>query len=77
MYNVICYVLKNPIIYNEGTKWEEKEDTFLFCYTPLDDDEIVKVVDELNATKPATYKNREIDWEKIDHLTINKQPVFD
>lgn len=76
-YNVITYTLKNPVIYNEGTKWEKKEDTFLFCYTPLNDDEIVKVVDELNATKPTNYNNRPIDWEKIAYLGINKQPVFE
>lgn len=76
-YNVITYTTKNPVIYNEGTQWEKKEDTFLFCYTPLNDDEIVKVVDELNATKPTNYKGHHIDWEEIAYLGINKQPVFD
>lgn len=76
-YNVITYTLKTPVIYNEGTKWEKKADTFLFCYTPLNDDEIVKVVDELNATKPTNYNNRPIDWEKIAYLGINKQPIFE
>ena len=76
MYNVICYVLKNPKVYNEGTKWETKEDTFLFCYTNLEDNEIKKVVDELNTTKPATYKGELIDWNKIAYLTTNKQEVF-
>ena len=76
-YNVITYTTKNPVIYNEGTQWEKKKDTFLFCYTPLNDDEIVKVVDELNATKSTNYKGHPIDWEEIAYLGINKQPVFD
>lgn len=77
MYNTITYTLKTPKIYNEGTKWESKKDTFLFCYTPLDDDEIIKVVDELNATKPTNYNGQPIDWEKIAYLGTNKQDRFE
>ena len=32
MSTVICYKLHKPLIFNEGTKYEKKEYTFLECY---------------------------------------------
>lgn len=75
-YNVILYTLKNPVIYNEGTQWEKKEDTFLLCYTPYKDDEINEIVDELNASKADSVLNVPIDWDKIAYLKAHKQPRF-
>lgn len=32
MMNVVCYKMKEPVVYNKGTQWESSCDTFLYKY---------------------------------------------
>ena len=52
MRTIICYKLHNPLVFNKGTKYEKREDTFLECYVYGDDSEekAQAKCDELNKT---------------------------
>lgn len=71
---VICYKAKTPVIYNKGTKYEKREDTFLSYYTYKTVEEAQREVEALNANKPAKLWNGErIDWTKIDSFFVSEQ----
>ena len=46
----ICFKLNTPIIYNEGTEWEKREDTFLEKYIFGDEEFALNELNKLNAT---------------------------
>ena len=74
---VICYKLKNPVIYNKGTKWERGYDTFLAyqTYKPLYEAELE--ADDLNMDMPETLWNGErIDWDNIDYFFAQEQEAM-
>ena len=71
---VICYKMKEPVVYNRGTKYESTCDHFLSYYTYKTQEEAQKEVDEINATKPAKLWNGEkVDWNKVDHFFVSDQ----
>ena len=74
MSTVICYKLKNPMVFNKGTKWENSCDTFLAYYTAKNEAEAQKEVDEINATHPEKLFNGEkIDWNEIEKFFVSRQ----
>lgn len=73
----ICYKTINPIIYNEGTKYEKREYTFLrhFVYTIEEDAEMY--VNELNNNHPEyDSMNHKINWNEIEYFFWHEQEVF-
>lgn len=74
MNMTICYKTKTPVIYNEGTRREERRDTFLLAQTyGYDRETLEKEIAKVNETKPAVWDRREIDWDKIDYLFVKVQ----
>lgn len=74
MANALCYKNKIPTIYNQGTVWEKRHDTFCAMYVSNNDAEAQAIADELNKSKPATLPNGEpIDWTNVEYFFINKQ----
>lgn len=74
MSTVICYKLKNPMVFNKGTKWESSCSTFLAYYTAKNEAEAQKEVDEINATHPEKLFNGEkINWDEIEKFYVDKQ----
>lgn len=71
---VICYKMKEPVVYNKGTKYETSRDTFLAYYTYKSVAEAQKEVDEINSTHPAEQWNKtKIDWDKVDYYFVSEQ----
>ena len=62
MMNVICYKVKNPVIYNKGTEWEKKVDTFLKGYFCGTEKELETRVAELNAQEIKIEDGMEVDY---------------
>jgi hypothetical protein len=62
--NVIVYKLDTPLIFNEGTEYEIKKDTFLEYVTYMSDEDAQAEADKLNKT--ATDR----------HYFVKKQPDF-
>ena len=71
----LCYKTKNPVIYNEGTQWESKHSTFLFCYLGNTKRETAEsICNRLNTEKPSKLWNGHIiDWDEIDYFYLNEQ----
>ena len=66
----ICYKTKNPVIYNEGTRYESRHDEFMMWLG----NELTApaLVAELNANHPETYRGTKIDWDKIDYFFVSE-----
>lgn len=74
MANALCYKNRIPTVYNAGTKWEKKHDTFLALYVSNDDAKAQAIADELNKNKPDRLPNGQpIDWNNVEYFFINKQ----
>ena len=70
--------MKEPVIYNKGTKWEESNDTFLSYYTYKSIEEAILEVKELNSTHPMRLFNGQIiNWGKIDHFFVDSHEMID
>ena len=80
----VCYKTKTPEVYNKGTQWEKKEDTFLL--TELQNttrEEAEKHIAMLNETKPMFFdgtndqeKNKyrlKLNWDEIEYLFLHEQ----
>ena len=73
----LLYKTKEPVVYNKGTIYEKREDTFLHSYYRAQE-EAQKYVDELNATHPdKAWNGEKIDWNTIDYFFVGEQPLFD
>lgn len=57
---VVCYKTNTPIIYNKGTKYESKCDTFLAYYSHKNREEVEKEVERLNTEKPFRLWNGQL-----------------
>jgi len=78
MMTTICYKTIKPVVYNEGTEYEKKNDTFLAYYTCADKEKAQYEVDTLNTTKPSTlFNGQKIDWTEIDFFFVDEQELFD
>ena len=76
--NAICVKLKYPIIYNEGTSYETKEDVFLMYYTNMKDKEAQTYAEKLTKEKPEFLLDGTIKALKnIDYYFVNKQIFFE
>lgn len=72
----LLYKTKEPVVYNKGTSYEKKEDTFLHSYCRTQE-EAQKYADELNNTHPdKTWNGEKINWDKIDYFFVGEQPLF-
>ena len=76
MVNAICYKLDTPIIYNEGTPYEKKCDTFLAYYGNRDYAKAQEEVDKINQGIIKTINGQPTDIEHR-HYFINIQPAID
>ena len=77
MVNAICYKLDKPIIYNEGTQYEKKCDTFLAYYGDSDINKAQEEVDRINqGLIPILFNGQKAD---IEHKTyfVNVQEAID
>lgn len=75
---VICYKLKQPRVYNRGTRYETSEDSFLSYYTTGDLDRARAEATELNDQRPA--KNRfgyPINWDDISYFYADEQEMME
>ena len=80
--NTICYKLKTPCIYNKGTKYESKCDTFLACYGYDDDIRNDAYIAKLNmqgsAERKEFFRNHyDIKEEEVAYFYTHKQEEFD
>ena len=74
LYNALCYKNRIPTVYNAGTEWEKKCDTFLAMYVSHDNAKAQAIADELNKNKPTELPNGQpIDWNNVEYFFINKQ----
>ena len=73
MMNAICYKVKNAIVYNKGTKYEAKHDTFLAYYTTSNDVDAQAEVDKLNSEMPMVLPNGMKAPEDVEMYFLNKQ----
>ena len=77
MVTVVCYKLKEPVVYNKGTVYESKCDHFLAYQTYETLEEAKKICEILNKTKPATLWNGEpIDWTQVEKFYADRQEVL-
>ena len=75
---VICYKTKVPTIYNKGTKYESRCDTFLSYYVYKTKEKAQIECDEINRTKPnKLWNGKEIDWNKIDYFYVDEQEMME
>lgn len=62
--NGLCYKKKNG-------------NTFLECYSYMDEAQALKEAQELNETKPARLRTgKVIDWTNIEYFFIERQEAF-
>lgn len=77
---VICYKLKKPHIFNEGTKWEKREYTFLACYGYADPEENKRFVNVLNTDDEAKgmfCDKYRLNADAIEYFFHKEQEEFD
>lgn len=80
MKNTVCYKLKNPIVYNKGTKWEKSCDTFLACYGEATQEATQRKVDKLNNNifaKAQFCAEHKLIASSIDYFFVDSQKEFD
>lgn len=80
MANTICYKLKKPVIYNQGTRYEKKKNTFLACYGYDDIEDHNARLHELNTNEKAKKEFCEyyrIDINNVEYFFNNVQDEFD
>lgn len=66
---IMCYKLKEPIVYNKGTSWEKTQDKFLAYETYKGIEEAKAEAKRYNDTKPnVDALGNPIDWNKIDYF---------
>lgn len=71
---IVCYKTRQPVIYNKGTQWETRCDTFLSYYTYKSVIDAQREVDEINQTKPVNDPcGRPIDWDSIEYFFVDEQ----
>lgn len=58
----VCYKLNTPIVYNAGTQWESKQDTFCQGYAPADKNQQAAIIEKLN--KEATDRVYFIEYQE-------------
>ena len=68
----LLYKTKEPVVYNKGTIYEKREDTFLHSYYRTQE-EAQNYVDELNATHP----DRAWNGEKIRAVVLCATLVYE
>lgn len=74
MMNVICYKMKEPVVYNKGTKWETSCDTFLYKYVYGNETITQNLANELNEMlKDGVTAHDGLDMTKIARFFPSKQ----
>lgn len=71
---VVSYILKEPLIFNKGTKWEKRDDTFLLTTLYVQTEEEAKEIAE-KMWKEKTYPIEEYTrytWNDVKGLTYGK-----
>lgn len=71
----VCYITKEPIVYNKGTKWERSANEFLYVLCNEDNGPVM--VNELNAKlaagETADYMTgAAFDLTNIDHFFMEE-----
>ena len=80
--NTICYKLKAPRVYNEGTKYESKCSDFLACYGYEDNARneayIAKLNTEGSTERKEFFRNHyNLKAEEIAYFYAHRQEEFD
>lgn len=71
---IVAYKLREPKVYNKGTKYETKEDTFLAWYTEKNKEVVEKEIKKLNEEKPERQPNgKKINWDEIEYYFVDEQ----
>ena len=74
----VSYILKKPLVVNEGTKWEKRGDTFLLTTTfAQNETEIEEIVEKM--WKEKTYpieKYTSYTWDDVKGLTYGKSVFY-
>lgn len=74
MMNVICYKMKEPVVYNKGTQWESSCDTFLYRYVYGNKFQAQAVADELNQMlMDGVTTHDRLDMTKIARFYVDQQ----
>lgn len=74
MMNVVCYKMKEPVVYNKGTQWESSCDTFLYQYVYGSKENAQALVDTLNQMlKDGVVKYNGLDMTKIAKFYPSRQ----
>ena len=74
--NTICYKIKTPRIYNKGTTYEKRCDTFLTCYGYNDPEANKRYVDSINKDPEkfrAFCKEQRLNPEEIEYFYHHQQ----
>lgn len=77
MYNVICYRTKEDVVYNKGTEYESRCNTFLYQYTSMDMDYAQTQVRKLNQMlKDGVGHFDGLDLNRIDFFYLDEQEMM-
>ena len=77
---VICYKVKEPVVYNKGTKWEKSCDKFLACYGYANAEENKRLVNVLNMDEEAKgmfCDEHRLNANEIEYFYHHEQEAFD
>lgn len=73
----IGIVLKNPQVYNKGTKYEKTEDTFLFTYTNAKTEEEARhLAEEYYRTQSNAIQYTGFTWDDVKEMTVKLETVY-
>lgn len=74
---VICYKTKKPEVYNAGTPYETREDTFLAYYTYKSKEEAQKECDDINTNKPQYLFNGQLaDCDNRTYFVSEQEEMY-
>lgn len=74
MMNVVCYKMKEPVVYNKGTQWESSCDTFLYKYVYGNEANAQGLANELNQMlMDGITAHDGLDMTKIARFYLSRQ----
>lgn len=71
----ICYKRKTPVVYNEGTQYERRNDEFLAYYTGKNKEDAEREAERLTKEKPERWFNGTLAPE-VEYYFVVEQEMF-
>lgn len=77
MHNVVCYKTKEDVVYNRGTLYESRCNTFLYQYTSKDMAQAKAHVEELNKMLADGAGHFDgLDLTRIAYFFLDEQEMM-